>query len=141
MAPHTPGRFARIFATVMPRCIGVVLLALAAALGAAERILNFVSDVTVERNGNLQVSETIVVNAEGDKIRRGILRDFPTIYSGNTARRVEVGFDVQSVSRDGKTETYAAEKLSNGVRIRIGRVDVLLDAGTHESSSSIATSA
>jgi hypothetical protein len=135
MAPHTPGRFARIFATIMPRCIGVVLLALAAALGpagAAERILNFVSDVTVERNGDLQVSETIVVNAEGDTIRRGILRDFPTIYSGNTARRVEVGLDVQSVSRDGKTETYATEKLSNGVRIRIGRADVLLDAGTHE---------
>jgi uncharacterized membrane protein YgcG len=122
-------------AVLVPRYIGVVLLTLAAMLGqagAAERILNFVSDVTVERNGDLQVSETIVVNAEGDKIRRGILRDFPTIYSAANGSRVEVGFDVQSVTRDGKTESYATEKLSNGVRIRIGRADVLLDAGTHE---------
>jgi uncharacterized membrane protein YgcG len=117
------------------RYIGVVLLALAATLGqagAAERILSFVSDVTVQRDGDLDVAETIVVNAEGDKIRRGILRDFPTIYSAANGSRVEVGFDVQSVTRDGKAETYATEKLSNGVRIRIGRADVLLDAGTHE---------
>ena len=61
---------------------------------AAERILNFVSDVSVQRDGDLQVTETIVVNAEGDKIRRGILRDFPTIYSASNGRRVEVAFDV-----------------------------------------------
>ena len=96
------------------RGLAALLLALCCALGAtlvpaaaAERILNFVSDVTVQRNGDLLVAETIVVNAEGDKIRRGILRDFPTIYSGNDGRRVEVGFDVQSVMLDGKTESYA----------------------------------
>jgi uncharacterized membrane protein YgcG len=131
-----PGRACRgRLAVRVSRSIGAVLLLLAAALGpagATERILNFVSDVTVERNGDLEVAETIVVNAEGDKIRRGILRDFPTIYSAANGSRVEVGFEVQSVARDGKTEPYVTEKLSNGVRIRIGRADVLLDAGTHE---------
>jgi uncharacterized membrane protein YgcG len=125
------------FARIMTRCFGVALLVLSATLmlrpaTAAERILNFVSDVRVQRNGDLVVAETIVVNAEGDKIRRGILRDFPTIYSGNDGRRVEVGFDVQSVMLDGKTESYATEKLANGIRVRIGRADVLVSNGTHE---------
>ena len=56
----------------------VVLLAALAPAGAVERILRFVSDVTVERNGDLAVTETIAVQAEGKEIRRGILRDFPT---------------------------------------------------------------
>ena len=66
------------------------------------------------------------------RFRRGILRDFPTIYSASNGRRVEVAFDVASVTRDGKTETYATEKLANGVRLRIGRADVTVSNGTHE---------
>ena len=53
----------------------------AAPAGAVERILQFISDVTVERNGDLIVTETIRVEAEGNVIRRGIFRDFPTIYT------------------------------------------------------------
>ena len=53
----------------------------AAPAAAQERILSFVSDVRVERNGDLAVTETIRVQAEGREIRRGILRDFPTVYT------------------------------------------------------------
>ena len=60
--------------------------------------------MTVERNGDLAVTETIAVQAEGKDIRRGILRDFPTIYTRRDGARVEVGFDVQSVTRDGAAE-------------------------------------
>ena len=47
--------------------LAVALLIAGAAGGralAAERILRFVSDVTVERNGDLAVAETIRVEAE-----------------------------------------------------------------------------
>jgi len=98
----------------------VLLLAGLAPAGAVERILRFVSDVTVERNGDLAVTETIAVQAEGRDIRRGILRDFPTSYRRRDGARVEVGFDVQSVTRDGAPENWATERLSNGVRVRIG---------------------
>ncbi len=77
---------------------------------AVERILQFVSDVKVERNGDLLViTETIRVQAELREIRRGILRDFPTRYARRDGTRVEVGFDVQSVTRDGEEETFATE--------------------------------
>src|SRR5437016_3782736 len=59
---------------------------------AVERILRFISDVEVERNGDLLVTETIRVQAEGNQIRRGILRDFPTTYARPDGTRVVVGF-------------------------------------------------
>ena len=91
-----------------------------ATAGARERITRFVSDVDVQRNGDLLVTETIQVNAEGYTIRHGILRDFPTTYRGKDGSRVEVGFDVLAVQRDGAPENYATERMSNGVRVRIG---------------------
>ncbi len=90
---------------------------------AAERIQQFISDVKVEKNGDLLVTETIRVNAEGREIRRGILRDFPTTYTARDGQRVKVGFTVLSVTHNGQTEHFVNEGLSNGVRVRIGNAD------------------
>ena len=109
-------------------CALIAALTLLAASGpaqAVERILLFISDVEVQRNGDLIVTETIRVQAEGREIRRGILRDFPTTYTRRDGTRVEVGFEVQSVTRNGRPEDYSTERLSNGVRIRIGSADRL----------------
>jgi hypothetical protein len=111
--------------------IALFLSALGPA-GAVERILRFVSDVTVESNGDLVVTETIAVQAEGDQIRRGILRDFPTTYRRRDGARVVVDFDVGSVTRDGVPEPWSSEHLSNGVRLRIGRAERLIGSGRHE---------
>jgi uncharacterized membrane protein YgcG len=109
----------------------LLLLAALAPAAAAERILQFVSDAVVERNGELSVTETIRVEAEGKEIRRGILRDFPTTYTGRDGARVEVSFDVQSVTRDGSPENFVREQLANGVRLRIGNADRMLANGPH----------
>ena len=91
----------------------------------------FISDVEVERNGDLLVTETIRVEAEGRQIRRGILRDFPTTYHRPDGSRVEVGFTVQSVTRDGSAENFATEKMANGMRVRIGSADRSRQTGQH----------
>lgn len=109
---------------------GFVALSLSQAF-AVERILQFISDVKVEKNGDLLVTETLRVNAEGREIRRGILRDFPTTYTANDGRRVRVGFTVLSVTRDGQPENFTNEALSNGVRTRIGSAERLVPAGQH----------
>jgi hypothetical protein len=120
------------------RIVLAIVLTLAAQLAAqapafaVERILRFVSDVTVERNGDLTVIETIAVQAEGNVIKRGIFRDFPTRYTRPDGSRVEVGFEVASVTRDGQTENWVTENVSNGVRVRIGRAEVSLNTGPHE---------
>jgi uncharacterized membrane protein YgcG len=99
--------------------------------GGGERILNFVSDVRVERNGDLDVTETIRLIALGQEMRHGIQRDFPTSYRNKLGQRTTVGFSVVSVERDGRPEPYKLIAQSNGKRVRIGDADTLLPLGEH----------
>lgn len=113
--------------------LSAILLLLFSAVPATaqEAIRSFVSDVTVAADGELTVRETITVNAEGNQIRRGILRDFPTSYTNPDGTRVRAGFTVLKVERDGRNEPYAVESMANGKRIRIGDKDVFLSYGEH----------
>ncbi len=95
-----------------------------------ERILSYLSDVTVNQDGSLAVVETIRVRAEGDQIRHGILRDFPTRYPRD-GRTVRVGFEVEGVARDGQQERWTTENIDNGVRVRIGDADTMLATGEY----------
>lgn len=111
---------------------GIALATLIGAASAQERIQLFVSDVNVQKNGDLDVAETIRIVAEGDQVRHGILRDFPTSYTGPGGVSSVVGFSVQSVTRDGKPEPYSVESISNGKRIRIGSADTFVAPGRHD---------
>jgi uncharacterized membrane protein YgcG len=113
-----------------------LLLALALLLSMAtaradERILAWQSDIHVLPDSTLEVRETLRVRAEGQQIRRGLLRDFPTRYVDQHGRRVVTGFEVLAVRRDGLVEPHALEKLANGVRIRIGDPEVYLSPGEY----------
>src|SRR5688572_8104996 len=72
----------------MSRLLVVLLLALSIHSHAAERVLDFHSDIRIAHNGVLTVTEIITVQAEGRQIRRGILRDFPTGYRDRYGNRV-----------------------------------------------------
>lgn len=95
----------------------------------AEEIESFDARIDVERDGSMVVTETIRVNVEGQQIRRGIYRDFPTAYTGRWGLRVEVPFEVVSVKRDGRDEPWHTRKISNGVRIAFGSENVLIPHG------------
>ncbi len=114
---------------------GIVAAALLAVLAgtvqAAEEILAFDSEIRVHEDGALAVTETLRVRAEGDRIRRGIYRDFPTEYRDRLGQRVRVAFDVEAVTREGEPEPYRVERHGNGVRVYVGRPDVLLPPGDH----------
>jgi uncharacterized membrane protein YgcG len=107
------------------------LLFAAAPAAAEEKITSFVSDVAIQKDSSLQVTETIDVHSEGDRIRHGIYRDFPTLYSGRNGGRVRVGFTFEGAERDGQPEPAKTEPLSNGVRIRIGSADTEIEPGDH----------
>ena len=109
----------------------VVLIALFGNARAEERVLSFDSDIQINRDGSLVVAETIMVNSEGQQIRRGIYRDFPTDYALPGGGRMRVGFAVLEVSRDGAPEDYHRERLSNGVRIYFGSAERFLTPGIH----------
>lgn len=103
------------------------LTALPAA--ASERISLFSSTIAVETDGTLVVEETIHVNVEGESIRHGIFRDFPTRYTAADGKSYRVGFRLLGVTLDGRREPYEVTSRSNGVRIRIGSADRYVPLG------------
>ncbi len=96
-----------------------------------ERILNFDSRIRVQANGDLTVTESIHVQSAGRKIRHGIYRDFPTRYIDRRGLSHRTGFQVLSVSRDGRPEPFHTKKLSNGIRIYLGSKNRTLPPGTY----------
>jgi uncharacterized membrane protein YgcG len=113
------------------RLIFAALLFAAAPAAAEERITSFVSDVSIQPDSALEVTETIDVHSEGDQIRHGIYRDFPTLYSGRNGSRIRVGFKFEGAELDGHPEPASVEPLSNGVRMKIGDADTELTPGEH----------
>jgi hypothetical protein len=105
--------------------LACLLSLLAAPLAAQERILSYDSVVQVQADGGLEVTERIAVRAEGNNIRRGIYRDFPTRYKDRYGNRVVVDFQMIDVQRDGKPEPWFTENRPNGVRINTGNDDFL----------------
>ncbi|RYE07721.1 MAG: DUF2207 domain-containing protein, partial [Hyphomicrobiales bacterium] len=110
----------------------LTLLGLTLPALAAEEILSFTSNTTLNVDGSVDVVETIEVNAEGNEIRRGIYRDIPTqlINDDNSRQRSEL--TVTQVLRDGRAEPYEVENIGGGFkRIRIGDADVFIPYGAH----------
>ncbi|MEM7122029.1 MAG: DUF2207 domain-containing protein [Pseudomonadota bacterium] len=101
------------------------------AQSTPERIKSYISDITVQTDGTLLVRETITVHAAGYKIKRGIYRDFPTIYSGPLGLKQRTGFDLIEVLRDGEPEPHFTEALGNGVRLYIGDENTYLPEGDY----------
>ena len=98
--------------------------------GQGERIISYRSDIDVARDSSLHVTETIRVDAEGDNIRHGIYRDFPTRYE-REGRTVRVGFTVENVELDGQQVPWSRESIDNGVRVKIGDADTFVPQGEH----------
>src|SRR5690606_21550528 len=101
------------------------LLACAAPLMAQERIEAYDIRVAVQADGSLEVTENLRIRAEGERIRRGIQRDFPTRYRDRYGNRVNVDFEVLEVLRDGRPEPWFTESIGNGVRVNTGNDDFL----------------
>ncbi|MEX2580829.1 MAG: DUF2207 domain-containing protein [Verrucomicrobiales bacterium] len=116
----------------MPRILSfLVFAAFALSAAADERILEYRSTIEVEKTAALLVTETVRVRAEGNEIRRGIYRDFPTLYQGKAGLRKNVGFEVVGVKRDGVEEPYHTEKQSNGIRVYVGDGSRVLSPGEY----------
>jgi len=111
--------------------ITLLLISFATVSLAEERIHSYHSDIIIDDKGDMTVTETITVNAEGNKIRRGIYRDFPTSYKDRFGNKYNVGFSIIKVLRDGNREKFHTKKISNGIRIYIGDKNHFLQNGDY----------
>jgi uncharacterized membrane protein YgcG len=99
---------------------------------AEERILRYVSDVQVQKDSSLDVTETINIRVEHDRINHGIYRDFPTRYRGPHGSLIHVGFKFQGAMLDGQPVPTNTSAIGNGVRIKVGDADKTVGIGDHQ---------
>ncbi len=114
----------------MRRLVACLLLLSSSAL-ADERILEFHSDVLVMGDGWIEVTETIRVRAEGNRIRRGIYRDFPTEYEDKLGNEYVVDFEPLSVLRNNAAEDSHTQNIRGGKRVYFGSSDRYIANGEH----------
>ncbi len=112
--------------------LAVCMLLLPVTAAAEERILEYNSDIHVHLDGQLTITERIRVRVEGNDIKRGIYRDFPTRYRDRAGNYVKVDFSPLSVHRNGNTESWHTQDMSNGVRVFFGNANRMLDLRIHE---------
>ena len=110
--------------------LAAAFLAVASPATAKERINQFHVAIDVSKNGEINVTETIEVVAEGDVIRHGIFRDLPRFYERDNDR-LPYQYHVISVTRDGRREPHKQSDEDNAFRIRIGDEDRLVPSGVH----------
>jgi hypothetical protein len=96
-----------------------------------ETIEEYESDIIVEKDGTLQVTEKITVNALNKDINHGIYRDFPTRYTGQYGLTVTKPFNILSIRKNGQVEKYKTESINGGVRIYIGDEDIIIPSGVY----------
>ena len=101
------------------------------AQAQSERIISYDSKITINKDGSMLVTETIKVHAAGNKIKRGIYRDFPTDYEDEYGNNIRILFEIKEVLRDGLREPYHTERQSNGVRVYFGSSSYYLNTGKY----------
>lgn len=109
----------------MKKLILLLVLTLVPMSVQAETIRSFVSDITLERDGALSVSETIVYDFE-DEDRHGIFRFIPTKHwqeSEEWFKERYLEIDNVSVSVDGEEAQFALSENVGELEVKIGDPD------------------
>lgn len=116
----------------MKKLLFSLLLVVACTVQTREAITNYHSDITIGKDGWLDITEKIQVYAEGRNIRKGIYRDFPLCYKSQSEFSwIKAPFWAKSVKRDGKLlSKWDREQLSRGTRIYM-RDGTWLKRGPH----------
>ena len=97
----------------------------------SEHILNFHSEIRVQKNRKVLIKENIRVLAKGKDIQRGIYRDLPLEYPYKGTTFV-VDLKIISIKRDGREESYHTESMDNGIRIYLGEENVFLTPDVYD---------
>lgn len=115
----------------MKKLLPFLLILLSFNLYATEEILKYHSDILVNKDRSITVTETIVVNVEGNQIKRGIFRDMVATAEDENGKRIKYDLEVLEVLKDGSPENYEVSGSSLGKQIKIGNADVILASGEY----------
>ncbi|WP_375584557.1 DUF2207 domain-containing protein [Cyclobacterium xiamenense] len=119
--------YSKVFVLVL--LLGLTLGPLAAQ--EQEEILSYHSEINIQLDGSLYVTEEIKVRSTGNAIKRGIFRSFPVVYRDRYQNQVRVGFDVVEIKKDGSSEPYEIIRQGDYQVVRIGDENTFLNPGVY----------
>ncbi len=93
----------------------------ASPVSAAENwvIDNFKSQINIQSDGKVEVTETIDVNF-GSLQKHGIFRDIPYIYYSDSGSNIYTEIEIKTVTQNGVTTPVKESKTGNYIRLQIG---------------------
>lgn len=97
-----------------------------------EKILSFHSNIRIDTSGLVSITELIKVYANGDQIKRGLIRTIPLHRKDIYGTRKKMDFLVESVYKDGKTEPFFTKEENGSRSIYMGSKEVTLEPGIYE---------
>lgn len=96
-----------------------------------EEILNFTSNIVVNRNASIDVTEIITVHANQDRILRGIVRRLPTRYMDSYGIKRKTTYQLKNILFNNQPSSYHTEFSNNQFAVYIGQLDVVLTPGDY----------
>lgn len=99
-------------------------------VNTSERIISFHSDIDVNKNSGITVTERIKVHSLGNEIKRGIYRALPLTRNLNNKKQ-RVAYDIIYIKKDGVDENYHTKIDGDFLEIYLGNEDVILDPGDY----------
>ncbi|MCB0664310.1 MAG: DUF2207 domain-containing protein [Saprospiraceae bacterium] len=121
-----PLRLARFLLCLIFSC----LLLLPGSYGQTERILNYDTQIEVNTDRSITVTEFIEVYVNGDKIKRGITRRLPK-NRNMKGRTTRMDYEILEIEKNGQEEPYHREEHGD-IMLYLGSRDVLLQPGTYQ---------
>lgn len=121
---------------IMAVLLSVMVVGLAgfpfASARGAEVVESFHTDLTVDSDGVLQVTESISVQVEGREFKRGIYRRYKQSFTDLFGVPHSVAYSVVEVTRNGRPEPWHIKNIDNDLAVYVGESDVLLSPGLHD---------
>ena len=95
-----------------------------------EHIYAWHSDISIDKDAQVNITEKIKVYVGGSIIKRGIYRSLPRNRDINGKNR-KIKYDIISVKKNGTEENYHTENTGSDLAIYVGNEDVILDHGIY----------
>lgn len=113
-------------------CVAILIVsAFSVAHAENEQILGFYSQVHVNTDASVDVSEQITVYANGGKIIHGIMRQLPLHYKDSYGINQRTDYKVTSVLLNDKPSAYFTKRSNSQLIIYIGSADITLAPGIY----------
>ncbi|MEA4873740.1 MAG: DUF2207 domain-containing protein, partial [Synergistaceae bacterium] len=113
-------------------CAAVFVILSGAKLTEARETFNrFNSDIIINENSSIEVTEEILVNVENIEINRGIIRSLPVEYRDETGNSVELGLEIREIKLDGQDVPWSSVRSGLNVDVKIGDPNKIISRGLH----------